>query len=1155
MPVVPFTVKAVFEYTSEHEDDLNFSIGQIITVTEEEDADWYYGNYTDHAGAKQEGIFPRNFVEKYEPPAPPRPTRPTRSRKESETVPQSPPIAPVAPEIPVTDISQEETRKKSIDSSTAVETAKHSPPTPSEAVKSPVPVAPSSPPLSPPPAQKPVPPPSAASAEPPAKKPPPPAVAEKPSAGSFRDRIAAFNKPSTAPVPFNPNANLSSSFVKKPFVAPPPSKNAYVPPPVEPPQTYRREEPSERVGQETTLPIRSEAADTTEAVEEDQPKPTSLKERIALLQKQQLEQAARHAEAAQKKDKPKKPVKKRSEPQETAEQSESTMGVELQRTETSETAKESSTTSGPPEESSQHKHRASVLPPARELTSDTNDADNSAAGDTEEASETSTSKEDLEEKSPEPRYQPQPEDEIRRDENESEEVSEEQEQEEDDIDPEIKRRMEIRDRMAKLSGGMGMMGMFGGAPGGLPGMPTGGYKKPKTPSADVESAEQQPESQAYAPPIQVMGLPGMQPRKPEETPKSPPAVSEESREAQNLSQTSPAAEEVAEEGSEELVTPHGRPVPAPPVAHTLPPPPPPPESRPVPPPPQRVMTSPSLKPKAEDEVVSSPIGLDKGDNESYFAGHEASRSARQSIDQTIGASPVSSPVLGPGRRQSHPPPPPPSAPPVPSSSQARPPPPPPPTGPISRKSTMDSRMSARTPTQPAGSDSEEEITEYEGDYDTDIASGAKHKDALKAHARDSSVDEGTLADSFSPHSPRSPVETRPPIPQTPSTSAPRSAPPPPPPGQPPKAVRKSVDMPRIPPPPIPAPTMYMQDDDTREHGREEGSDPYRYEGGPNIVSQEDREPQIKETEEEGSYDQAPQHSMPSPQPSRPSRGSADLLRGQTTTRRSMDVSRPSIDQGYIANDVDLASTSLWWTQPNTPPPVFQGRRDVLFEIEEASTNKRGGKVAVSKDVYVLFMDYSQTIVSVQFDSKNPVDVVLEQRHEPPPPRLRQDQLEDAHTQFGARISESIASKQNTTVGDGTPHALIQALLTPFKDALLPVGVRSYGALVYANLANASVQQFDEIRPGDIITFRNCRFQGHRGTMHQKYSSEVGKPDHAGIVSDWDGTKKKVRAWEQGRESKKTKVESYKLGDLKSGECRVWRVMPRTWVGWDGDHKA
>jgi len=78
---------------------------------------------------------------------------------------------------------------------------------------------------------------------------------------------------------------------------------------------------------------------------------------------------------------------------------------------------------------------------------------------------------------------------------------------------------------------------------------------------------------------------------------------------------------------------------------------------------------------------------------------------------------------------------------------------------------------------------------------------------------------------------------------------------------------------------------------------------------------------------------------------------------------------------------------------------------------------------------------------------------------------------------------------------------------------------------------------DEIRPGDIISIRNAKFQGKHGPMHAKYSMEVGKPDHVAIVAEWDGVKKKVRAWEQGRESKKVKQESFRLDDLRSGEDR------------------
>jgi hypothetical protein len=179
---------------------------------------------------------------------------------------------------------------------------------------------------------------------------------------------------------------------------------------------------------------------------------------------------------------------------------------------------------------------------------------------------------------------------------------------------------------------------------------------------------------------------------------------------------------------------------------------------------------------------------------------------------------------------------------------------------------------------------------------------------------------------------------------------------------------------------------------------------------------------------------------------------------------------------------------------------------------------------------------------VRFDPSNPSDAQLEQRHEPPPPRLRQDQLEAAHERFGRKIAEAVSKNKDTVVGDGTPAGLVTELLKPFKDALLPIGTRA-----------------DEIRPGDIITLRNAKLQGKHGPMHAKYSIEVGGDGvgHVGVVSEWDGTKKKVRAWEQGRDGKgkkgKVQLESYKLDDLRSGEVRVWRVVERGWVGWEGEN--
>lgn len=320
-------VKALYEYSSPHEDDLQFGIGQIITVTDEEDADWYTGEYVDESGQKHEGIFPRNFVEKYEPVAPPRPTR-TRPKKEPEPAPEPQPIA--APQEPVPPPSPPAVEAEEVRPITPPPLPPAAEPIPvasPPAPKAAEPALPSSPPQAPAAPIAPQSPPQAA----PVKRGPPP-VSEKPSGNSFKDRIAAFNKPAAPPIaPFKPSglggAGGSSSFIKKPFVAPPPKGNTYVPTqrnaPVAP--VYRRDEDPEIKEREAENTEQAQKAGLlpTESKEgdEDQPKPMSLKERMALLQKQQQEQAQRHAEAASKKEKPKRPAKPRMPSHEPAEES------------------------------------------------------------------------------------------------------------------------------------------------------------------------------------------------------------------------------------------------------------------------------------------------------------------------------------------------------------------------------------------------------------------------------------------------------------------------------------------------------------------------------------------------------------------------------------------------------------------------------------------------------------------------------------------------------------------------------------------------------------------------------------------------------------------------------------------------------------------
>ena len=525
----PYRVKAIFDYSSPHDDDLGFKMGQIILVTDEEDADWFYGEF-DEGAVKHQGLFPRNFVEKYEPTTPPRPQRPVRPKRdtESSSVGQhrlQEQSRPGGPDLAEGNASSTDPQPEPEASSVGVE-HQNTPTAATESHEHQNPVTTLTGAAA-----------TEASQQLPVEKKTVPLVSSKGPAsslpaqtanvGSFKDRIAAFNKPAAPPVapqkPGNLSQSASSGFVKKAYVAPPPSRNAYVPPPKDTAYTpHKRGSVADNTGHSQRIegPPATVQDDNIPEPSEEQPKPTSLKDRIALLQKQQLEQAARHAESAQKKEKPPKPPKKS-----TSQQSGESQMIGTVQEDTFEDTPVDRNEDDPRRGTHPARRGSKMVEDIgdgnettvpRELLSDTNDADQSAGGDTEDGGEVfgnqnrarSTNRQeepvsaqtDVVVTSPELK---QPETLAK--ENQEIDISDQDE----DIDPEVRRRMEIRERMAKMSGGMGMAGMFGPA-GGLP---TNNPRKPKqTAFGSTERVasghEREPISDDRQP-VPIMALPGM----------------------------------------------------------------------------------------------------------------------------------------------------------------------------------------------------------------------------------------------------------------------------------------------------------------------------------------------------------------------------------------------------------------------------------------------------------------------------------------------------------------------------------------------------------------------------------------------------------------------------------------------------------------------
>jgi hypothetical protein len=532
MATPPFKVKAVYDYSSPHDDDLSFSNGQIITVVQEEDAEWYIGEYNDNSGNKQEGLFPKNFVEKFEPQAPPRPVRAKKEEPPAAAQPQ--PIATAAApaeqsrqvverEEPAPKVSHQAkssvSNESSMQSSAPVPTLRAPEPASETASQSPT---------------------TAKSAGPP--------VAEKPS--SFRDRIAAFNKSTAAPSPIKPGPPASgSTFIKKPFVAPPPLRNAYVPPPrQEAPlqKVYRRDEDPEIAHQQAQDEEAARRAglmptEGDHMGDEDAPKPTTLKERIAALQREQAESQARLEGTHKESPAQHRPAKKRTESGGTI----ASMAHAEDNDPFHDNAPRASTESSrdvpmePIHRRMSRESRASVGA-AHDARSDEQETGHDAyqpgtGNSTEgEATEIEDHEERVRASAPSPLARtatgaslkdfgrPPPVHEEQED--VGEQHHEAGSEEEDEMDAETRRKLELRARMAKMSGGMGMAGMFGS--------PMTAPKKRSVPAPTIpedDSAAQPAPPRQRMPMVPIPGMGAPQVQSPPQSPSSerPPVVEKE----------------------------------------------------------------------------------------------------------------------------------------------------------------------------------------------------------------------------------------------------------------------------------------------------------------------------------------------------------------------------------------------------------------------------------------------------------------------------------------------------------------------------------------------------------------------------------------------------------------------------------------------------
>lgn len=274
---------------------------------------------------------------------------------------------------------------------------------------------------------------------------------------------------------------------------------------------------------------------------------------------------------------------------------------------------------------------------------------------------------------------------------------------------------------------------------------------------------------------------------------------------------------------------------------------------------------------------------------------------------------------------------------------------------------------------------------------------------------------------------------------------------------------------------------------------------------------------------------------------------SNLLSASTTNNSNNNRDAHQVTPGANDNDIDVYESPDWWLKNELPPTLFaQVNKTLIFEVDESKLQKRKGVNLVVKDFYILFaFDYRQKLITVTFDEANTSNVsfqIIDIDPTAPQSRTNDDNS-------GLKLYQ-LAAKYNGHSVEEPQHAFVSKLFQEIPDILSPIGLESFGKLVYINESQKNINQVDEFQPGDVLRIAKAKFQGHN-KLHQKIVYEVGVSlPLVAVITEFDNHKLKFRVLEKDPKNKnKVKAVSYKITDLLSGSIKVFRPVSRSFVGW------
>lgn len=268
--------------------------------------------------------------------------------------------------------------------------------------------------------------------------------------------------------------------------------------------------------------------------------------------------------------------------------------------------------------------------------------------------------------------------------------------------------------------------------------------------------------------------------------------------------------------------------------------------------------------------------------------------------------------------------------------------------------------------------------------------------------------------------------------------------------------------------------------------------------------------------------------------------------------RSRESSQADQNVALLEQEVDdLSGSSAWWIQ-DAAPDSLEGKvgTDLVFEVDTHEIPKRANRHTTYKDYYFLFHDLSQIVLEIQFQTEDPRRTARANNifvHNLP--QHRKDVLHKFTALYGDDVVDAAHRLVGAKVASGIVTTVFAQLQKKHANLLMPIGEKSFGATLYKNV-NHNTTKIDEAKPGDILCMKNAKFSSKSlgGLGNKSLTIGEGSSVFSAVITEFDPKKEKFKVLECDK-SGVVKKESYKLGDMKSGRVRVYRLVDREFVGW------